>query len=120
MGKIEEWRDGLWEDYFAGRISDDALEEELAELDEQLFIVSSAHVCDGELTTSFAVFYDEDNAREHFAMQRKNAIRMLEEPDDDDEDERNVEEHFSPDRCFLVCHDDGEMYEVKITEKSLG
>jgi hypothetical protein len=34
MNKFDQWRDGLWEDYFAGRISGDSLIEELAEIDE--------------------------------------------------------------------------------------
>ena len=34
VDKFEQWRDGLWEDYYAERISDDSLLEELAEIDE--------------------------------------------------------------------------------------
>ena len=34
VDKFEQWRDGLWEDYDAGRISGDSLLEELAEIDE--------------------------------------------------------------------------------------
>lgn len=33
-GIYEQWREGLWEDYHAGRISDDSLLEELNEIDE--------------------------------------------------------------------------------------
>ena len=31
---IKMWKDGLWEDYHAGRISSDALEEELKDIEE--------------------------------------------------------------------------------------
>ena len=31
---IRMWKDGLWEDYNAGRISGDALEEELKDIEE--------------------------------------------------------------------------------------
>lgn len=31
---IKMWKDGLWEDYNAGRISSDALEEELKDIEE--------------------------------------------------------------------------------------
>ncbi len=34
VDKFEQWRDGLWEDYNADRISGDSLLEELAEIDE--------------------------------------------------------------------------------------
>lgn len=31
---IKMWKDGLWEDYNAGRISSDALEEEMKDIEE--------------------------------------------------------------------------------------
>lgn len=33
MNKYEQWKEGLWEDYYAGRISGDSLEEELREIE---------------------------------------------------------------------------------------
>ena len=34
MDKYQEMREGLWEDYYAGHVSDDDLIEELDEIDE--------------------------------------------------------------------------------------
>lgn len=90
---------------------------------KKIFIVSYTHVS-GEglcLETQLKKFASEDEARECFKKTRLRAIQYVrEEFEDEDEETRDVSVKDTENkddylkRTFIVCHDDGEMAEVKL------
>lgn len=87
-----------------------------------IFIVTTAHSVgeDEFLNTDVAVFTDEGEARKHFSAQRIRCIEMLrEEFEDVDEETRDVSVRDFDDMMIGVCHDDGEMYQLRFVKKSL-
>lgn len=88
----------------------------------EIYIVTTVHAEpeDKSLLSQVAVFTDEDEARRHFAAQRLCYIEMLRQEDDDaDEETRDVSVRDFDDMSVGVCHDDGEMYQVRLVRKSL-
>lgn len=88
----------------------------------EIYIVTTTHAVpeDEFLHTDAAVFTCEDEARKYFSGKRIMCIEMLrEEFEDTDEETRDVSVRDSDDMMIGVCHDDGEMYQLRFVKKSL-
>ena len=88
----------------------------------EIYIVTTTHAVpeDEFLHANVAVFTDKGEAWKHFLEERIRCIEMLrEEFEDTDEETRDVSVRDFDDMMIGVCHDDGEMYQLRFVKKSL-